>query len=563
MQCGAQKPVNQQLFDKRNGGHHGCDQDIETGMTIQTAGIVMQLESFEENGFDTNSREQQVTKPCQVKSLAQLSTPVSAWGCDSNDGGDKNDVCDSNGATPDLLPPSAAKSPCPEEETLTNKPVESRKRRSILRRASSLWRSKSQVDLHGCNTESNGDDEDAPTKKPFRLFKKATLKLGAVKRFEEGGKKGKELGMKKGAVSQSMSNIHVQGDDGGTSIAIPDVPTKKTLGLFKKAALKVRAVKRFEESGEDRGKTEGDSVAGSGENTGLPCLDEEKEPHSDLNEVSPQVPAKKSLSLFKKVALKLTASKRLEAIERKNEEESVVEGTEEEQLEGDGNNVSPIMDNVMSYDGGHLVLHDSDSDDVEYEDCMNDNHESSVNSFVKDGTCDSLPVAVRNTTVMAWGVDGTDVDCDDNLSLSSCDKFTVNGGAPKGNGDTETLQAEVEEKEKSPQKINNQARGRFKKALTFLKAMNGFRGGSKTSKDIDSAVIEEVAEDGDAVSPVACVEPDVSSERESDCDIVSPFTCADQGEMVVSSYVRTSLGRRDEQRGRRHGSMCRAGSSDQ
>ena len=545
----AQKPVNQQLFDKRNSGHRGCDGDVETGVTSQAAGIVMQLENFEENddnrdGSDTNARDQQVTTPYQVKSSAKLSTPVAAWGCDSYDDGDKSDGCDINGATPGQLQPSELKSPCIEEESLANKPVESRKRRSILRRASSLWRSKSQVDLHGCNTESNVGDDDAPTKKSFRLFKKAKLKLAAVKRFEEGprGKKGKESVMKKGAVSQSMSNIHIQGDDGGTSV-ISEVPPKKTLGLFKKAALKVRAVKRFEDSVKDRGKTEEDALAGNEEDTGLPCLDEVKEPHSDLSEVSPHEPAKKSFSLFKKVTSKLTASKRLEANGREDEEERLGqvdvqedEVQEDEEQGGDRNDVSHIMDNVVAYDGGNIGMLDLDSDDVADDDFKNDDHESSVSSFVMDGRCDTPPAVIRNTTMMAWG---TEVDCDDNLSLSSCDRFTVNGGAPKWTADTETLQAEVEVKGTSTPKRNNQARGRFKKALTFLKAMNGFRGGSKTSKDIDSAIIEEVAEKSDVVSPVACVDKDVvSSERELDCDVVSPFTCADQGEIVVSSYVQ-------------------------
>ena len=546
VQRGAQKPVSQQLFDKRNGRDHGCDRDVEKEVTSQASDIVMQLESFEENDDNHDDRsdsnahdEQQVTNPCQVKSLAKSSTPVAAWGCDSSDGVDKNGVCDINGTASGQLEPSAAKSPCTEEESLANKPVESRKRRSILRRASSLWRSKSHVDLRGCQTETNVGDEEVPTKKSFRLFKKGTLKLAAVKRFEEGGKKGKELGMKKGVVSQSMSNIHIPGDDGGGTSVIPDVPPKKTFGLFKKAALKVRAVKRFEESVKGRGNKEEDSLVGNGDDTGLPCLDEGKEPHSDLSEVSPHVSAKKSFSLFKRAASKLTASKRLEveANARKDEEESVFESTEEEELEGDGNDVCPIMDNVMSYDGGNML--DSDSDDVEDDNRMDDNHESSVNSFVKEDTCDSLPVTVRNTKVMAWGECGTDIDCGDNVSLSSCDRFTVNGGASKASvSDTEKLQAEAEVKEKSPQKINNQARGRFKKALTFLKAMNGFRGGSKTIKGIESAIIEEIAEDTDVVSLVISVQTDVvSSYRESDCDVVSPFTCADHDD-AVSSYIQ-------------------------
>ena len=546
VQRGAQKPANQQLFDKRNGGHHGYDRDVETPVTGQAAGIVMQLDSFEDDDdgrSDTNVRDQQVTRSCQMKSLAKLSTPVSAWGCDSNDGGDKNDVCDSNGATSGQLRLSAAKSSCSEEESLANKPVEFRKRQSILRRASRLWRSQSQVDLRACNTESNVGDKDAPKKKSFGLFKKATLKLAAVKMFEEGsrGKKGTEAGMKKTAVSQSMSNINKRGSDDGSSIVIPEVPTKKTLGLFKKAALKVRAVKRFEDSVKDRANKEEDSSSGYGEDTGMPRKDGD-----------PNVPAKKSFSLFKKVALKLTSSKRLEANGKKDEDESVFEGQEEEEdeeesvFEGqeeeegdvDGIDVFPKMDSVVSFDGGNMSMVDSDSDDAEDEDRINDN--SSVKTFVKEGVCDSLPVVIRNTTVMAWGSEGgIEVDSDGIVSLPSCDRFTANGGTVCSAGDTQTLQADVEEKEKSTPKRNNQARGRFKKALTFLKAMNGFRGGSKMNEDIGRAVIEEVAEEGDAMSPVACVETDVVSSELQDCDVVSPFLCVGQDDDALSSDVQS------------------------
>ncbi|KAI0241565.1 hypothetical protein LSAT2_023593 [Lamellibrachia satsuma] len=549
-------PIYRMAFNKQKGG--GCESSAaETGVMknednlklLQNGDTAMHLESFNDddgNGTDNDDCVQQTTMQCQDNSLPMISTPATIQDCENNGTTD-------NDAMPGLSKLSAVKTACNGgwcEEEMTADVTLSRKRRSLLQRASKLWRSTSKNDVWEFKKEvSVGDDDDASTKKSFGLFKKAALKLVAVKRFEEGvqgkdgveererdgiwhskstnnidtdtniiipgtpkkrtfglfkkatlklsavkgfeegarGNEGEKMGTGVGGHTTSRNNV--QESDTDTNIVFPDTPKKKSFGLFKKAPLKVRAVKRFEEPTWENGKTKGN--AGVGKRAGT-CCNGVGELDGDVSDVAPHPWTKKSFSLFKKAALKVTATKRFEGMAsgKKNGEEGVVECKGEETEERDDSSVSPSEQGPgLSHDGTHLDLLDLDEDCMD-EDYMDDDRVQSLNSSGIGGLCKQLPAETRNTTVIAWGTDcDNDANSVKSVSLSSYDGCNLNGANSKGTpcttGDTGMSSADGKLKKKSTSK----AQGKFRKAFTFLKAMNGFGGGSKTN--VSSTVEKE------------------------------------------------------------------------
>ena len=608
-------PIYRMAFSKQKGGgcessaaETGVMKNEDNLKLLQNGDSAMHLESFnDDDGSGTDNDDcVQTTMQCQDNSLPRISTLATIQDCD-NTGTTDND------AMPDLSKLSAVKTACNGgwcEEEVTADVTPSRKRRSLLQQASKLWRSASKNDVWEFKKEvSVGDDNDASTKKSFGLFKKAALKLVAVKRFEEGvqgkdgvedrervgiwhskstnnidtdtniiipdtpkkrtfglfkkatlklsavkgfeegarGNEGEKAGTGVGGHTTSRNNV--QESDTETNVVVPDTPKKKSFGIFKKATLKVRAVKRFEEPTWENGKTKGN--AGVGKRAGT-CCNGVGELDGDVSDVAPHPRTKKSFSLFKKAALKVTATKRFEGMAsgKKNGEEGVVECKGEETEERDGSSVSPTEQGLgLSHDGTHLDLLDLDEDCMD-EDYMDNDRVQSLNSSGIEGLCKQLPAETRNTTIIAWGA-GCDNDANSvkSVSLSSYDGCSLNGANSKGTpcitGDTGMSSAEGKLKKKSTSK----AQGKFRKAFTFLKAMNGFGGGSKTS--VSSTVEKEgkVVEVGDSgvvspsVSEVSRDPQDWDSDSSSEEDTVQPAGVKDNcrvGNMYASNVELSS-----------------------
>ena len=549
-------PVYQQSVSKLEvAGHEPRNRDV---MKLSQNGDdgVMQLESFDDN-CDNDDNNDNVQPQRQDKS--PVSTAVQ----------NHDDVVNSLASIgDDWSKPSPIQSSggwCEEEvvkETVTLTPT--RRRRSIFQRASGLWRSTSKNDVWEFKQEVSVDNDDASTKKTFGLFKKAAVKLAAVKRFEDGAKKGrgkeggkcvttgndvgdsdtdtnvvipdtpkkKTFGLFKKATLKVQAVNRFEGSEGkegkgkkgagrrhslatsdireigaDTSVVIPNTPKKKTFGLFKKATLKVQAVKRLEEPKRGNEKKGGGADLGEREQT---CGRGKEGVDCEMSGVPSKTRTKKSFGLFKKAVLKVTAVKRFEGTTNGNKDEGMIEGNGDETEEGCCKDVSPFKEAVLSHDVGLL---DFDDGEMDGEDCV-------VEALSSSGmeVNESLPVVPRTTAVTAWGT-GSDADSDKNLSFSSYNGCALNNTNSNGlacspNKTGVSSPEEENPKGKSTSKKDKQARGNFRKAFTFLKAMNGFGGGSKSN--VSSAAekgkkMEEVKTD-DAMSCV--VSPSMSVVQE-------------------------------------------------
>ena len=558
-------PVYQQLVSKPEvGGHEPRNRDVmKLSQNGDGAGDgVMQLESFDDTCDDDDNNDN-VQPQCQDKS--PVSTIVQ----------NHDDVVSSPasvGDDPTKPSPLQSSGGWCEEEVAKEKVTPTHRRRSIFKRASGLWRSTSKNDVWEFKQEVSVDNDDASTKKTFGLFKKAAVKLAAVKQFEDGAKKGRG---KEGGKCLTPGN-NVGDSDTDTNVVIPDTPKKKTFGLFKKATLKVQAVKRFEGSEEKEGK----GKKGAGRRHSIATSDI-RESDADISVVIPSTPkkktfglfkkatlkvqavnrfeepmrgnekkggdpdsgkreqtcgngregvdcetsgvpsksrTKKSFGLFKKAALKVTAVKRFEGIANGNKGEGMIEGNVDEMEEGCCKDVSPFKEAVLSHDVGLLDF----DDEMDGEDCMVE----ALSSSGMEGVSESLPVVTRTTAMTAWG-NGSDADSDKNVSFSSyngCALNNTNSNGPACSPNKTGISSTEEEKPKGKLASKKQARGNFRKAFTFLKAMNGFGGGlkSNTSSAAEKGKkMEEVKTDDvmtSVVSPTMSVAQEIVSTEIQDWD---------------------------------------------